>query len=427
MPYPTQPTAGAGTPRPRWRWGAAALAATLATLAATAVAAEPASAVAAHVHAHGPGRGGHAHAAPGLDSAQAQDPRVERMRRDPRRLGLLDAGEAALRRGDSAAALEAFEGASSLMHAADSELGLVRAALQAGRYREAMAFCAHTADAHPESFAAAALYGVLLAAGGQPEAARKALGRVRELAPGDAVLKQAQALVEAGFGVPAPALLQPPHRMAPHPVMEGGQAAPPAAAAVRGGAVLLADGRHALAPLKLVQGAGALWVRNGLGRTVAARVERRDVAGGVAMLALAPGLDAGGLEYAAGSPRAGRPGFAVAQAPQAASALPAWPWLFRGFVGRVAARDGSQELGIDVPPAADGVLLMDAEGRVAGMGVRGAQGGLRVVPVAGFAGRSLSVADAVQGGVLPATQPGPAMDEVYERSLRIGLQLIAAR
>jgi tetratricopeptide (TPR) repeat protein len=357
-----------------------------------------------------------------LSAAMAvTDPRVARALRDPQRLAWLAEGEVALQRGDTDAALQAFERAAGLLHAADSELGLVRAALQAGRYREALAFCAHTAGAHRESPGAAALYALLLAVAGQGAFAQQTLVQARERLPSDGLLGEAQALVSAGFGVPTQALLQPPHRLAPQTLLTEGQPQLPSEAAVRGGAVLLGDGHHALAPLRLLEGARTLWLRDGLGHTVAARRLRNDPAAGVALLALDAGLAPPGLAYAAAPLRAGRSGFAVAQVPQLGQAHPAWPWLFRGFIGQVSARDGRQALGIDVPPMADGVLVLDAEGRVAGIGLLGPRG-MQLEPAARWQESNAPATDSA--AVSPATTL-PA-DAVYERALRVALQLIAA-
>ena len=48
--------------------------------------------------------------------------------------------------------------AAAMQHAGAIETGLVRAALQAGDYRQALALCAHTAGAHADEPAAGALH-----------------------------------------------------------------------------------------------------------------------------------------------------------------------------------------------------------------------------------------------------------------------------
>src|SRR5262245_62620692 len=70
------------------------------------------------------------------------------------RSDLLRTGEAALARGDSAKALEAFERAAAMLHAADAEMSLVRVYMQNGAYRRAAALAAHAAGAHREEPAA---------------------------------------------------------------------------------------------------------------------------------------------------------------------------------------------------------------------------------------------------------------------------------
>ena len=53
------------------------------------------------------------------------------------------------------------------MHAADTEIALVRGHMQAGDYRRALAFGAHTAGAHLDVVGGSLLYVWLLHAGGQ--------------------------------------------------------------------------------------------------------------------------------------------------------------------------------------------------------------------------------------------------------------------
>ncbi len=82
-------------------------------------------------------------------------------------------GEEALARGDVQHALAAFDRAESMRHAADTEMSLVRAHMQAGEYRRALAFAAHMAGAHRDVSASAVLYARLLTIGGQGVAARR--------------------------------------------------------------------------------------------------------------------------------------------------------------------------------------------------------------------------------------------------------------
>ena len=87
-----------------------------------------------------------------------------------------------------------------MLHAADAELGLIRAAMQDGQYRRALAFCAHTAGEHTDDADGGALYAWLLRIGGQERARRaQVLADTRAHAPDDAVA----AAVEAAFAADA--------------------------------------------------------------------------------------------------------------------------------------------------------------------------------------------------------------------------------
>ena len=118
----------------------------------------------------------------------------------PQRLALLARAQAELERGDANQALDDFERAAMMLHASDAELGLIRAAMQDGQYRRALAFCAHTAGEHTDDAEGGALYAWLLRIGGQGELAARVLAQTREQAPGDPLA----AAVERAFATSPP-------------------------------------------------------------------------------------------------------------------------------------------------------------------------------------------------------------------------------
>jgi len=347
----------------------------------------------------------------------------------PTRTQLLHDGESALARGDTASATASFERAAAMLHAADTEMALVRAAMQAGAYRQALAFCAHTAGAHHEAADASALYAWLLQAGGQGAYAARVLEEARLLAPDDEVLGEAARQLRSPVPRTTPSLLRLPHRIAPRAVMLGAQALIDADAVTAGSGVLVDAGRHALVPLASAAQAKGLWLRNGLGETTRAEIEQADETLGLALLRLAvpldPGQAAAALEMSARDPFPGSPGFVVEfhAGPQPD---PAWPWLQLGFLGSPQGTGGARRLGIALPAGEPrGGPVFDAAGRLAGIVVTGGDGADRWLPpslLRSALGERIGVAAAAPD---PAARLQP--DEVYERSLRIALQLITTR
>ena len=67
------------------------------------------------------------------------------------RAAVLRSAEAALARGEPTQAVNAFDRAALMLHSADAEMSLVRAYLQAGEYRRALAFCAPTGPGRTSS------------------------------------------------------------------------------------------------------------------------------------------------------------------------------------------------------------------------------------------------------------------------------------
>lgn len=358
-------------------------------------------------------------------AAAVMDPRVADDPAMVERAAILRSAEAALAHGDSAQAVIDFDRAAMMLHAADTEMGLVRAYLQAGEYRRALAFCAHTAGAHLDSAPASALYAWLLRVGGQGVFAQRVLDAARARAPADAVLGAVAAEFQRSSPIARGVLLDTPHRMAPHDTGVPGQAVPTAASRVVSGAVLIDRGRRALVPRAALPADGAepLWLRNGLGHTTPARLDpsgQPAAALGVAVLLLSVPLEPPqALALAPRDPFAGSSGVVVAYA-ATDDAEAAWPWLHQGFFGGHDGQAGLRRLGIEVPPGLPGGAVFDAAGRLAGITLPGASD--RMLPVSlwkAWAGATEEVAAS-------PSSPIPA-DEAYERALRVGLQLIAGR
>ena len=313
------------------------------------------------------------------------------------RSGLLSAAETALAQGDTATAIAALDRAALMAHSADTEIGLVCAYMQQGDYRRALAFAAHTAGAHRDAPAAAELYARLLTVGGQGAFAKRVLA---DAPPHDL-----------------------PQPLAPYGVMLQASTVPPKGAHVIASGVLLADGQHALLPLAAgIDEHSALWLRDGLGRTVEARIERRVDALGLGVARLGSPLAGARLVAAALDPFAGSPGYVVGFT-ASNDAAPAWPQLHPGFVGAVVpAAPNTRRLGIDVPPALHGAPLFDAAGRWSGIALKGVDD-LHALLTIQRLRDELGEALIPSGDSSAATRMAP--DEVYERGLRIALQVIA--
>jgi tetratricopeptide (TPR) repeat protein len=343
----------------------------------------------------------------------------------------LATGEAALAVGDAIAAHEAFQRAAQLAHAADTECSIVRALMQAGRYRQALAFAAHAALAHRDLPAGSSLYAWLLHAGAQTRQAEQQLAEALARAPDDAVLRAARAQLATPWPRAEGALLAAPLRVAPYahgtPVSDSAQ--------VRGSALLGDAGRVAYVPTTTLPAPPAtLHVRNGLGATVAASLD--DATGGAPNALRALGVSRLRLSSPLPLPPAA---LAAMREPFAGSAVTcaefargddagaAWPLLRQGFLGRASAA-GGRTLGIERPPSPGGGPVFDASGRLAGMSLARdgrTDGWVALASVA-------AMADAQEGLAPPAAAAGPAtraatsLDETYESALYLTLQLIVS-
>lgn len=277
------------------------------------------------------------------------------------REALVQRAAGALARGDAAAALRDYETAAAQEHGADIELGIVRSLMAAGQYRRALAFAAHTAQAHPDAPDGARLYAQLLEAGGHARLA---------------------------------AQLRPPGTP------------PSAAAAPLATGVLIDAGRHALLPLHALHGASTIELCDGHGRPLTAQLVQHNEALGLALLRLAsPPADAPRLAWAPRDAFAGSPALAIAAAP-----LP-WPRMHSGFVG-------SNDLGIALDGDAAGGAVFDSAGRAIGIALAVDGGAGRL---AGAQALRAWLGDLL-GDAADMHAPALAHDAIYENALRATLQ-----
>ena len=312
--------------------------------------------------------------------------------------------------------------------------------MQAGHYRRALAFAAHTSGAHAEQTAGAALYAWLLAVGGQGAFAQRLLGEVAHRLPGDRLIQDLRQRLQ-----PASALATGPGRSAAaatrrictggHEVFAhtsakdgpSGEGVPrmPAPARVVASGLLIQQGQRAIAPVEaLARRIAGLGCAMGWGETVSAQMSNNALKTSViAMLALdSPLSDAPALTAPAADAFPGSQAHVVAYVEPTRPA-PAWPWLHSGFLGPVDVGTGVRRLGVELPTGHRGGPVFDASGRLVGMALAQAGRADRLLPVSALH-KKLGAALGTQTS--PPAAPRMAMDEVYERALRLTLQVIAA-
>jgi len=340
--------------------------------------------------------------------------------RMPQRAALLARAQAELERGDAGPALDDFERAAMMLHAADAELGLIRAAMQDGQYRRALAFCAHTAGEHTDDAQGGALYAWLLRVGGQPAQASRTLADVRTHAPEDPLAAAVdRALASSQPPIATGTLLQPPQRMAPWQVMLEAQPAPPASARFASNAVLVDDGAAALVPRSALPwpAPARVWVRNGLGQATAATLDAGDAAlssRGLARLLLQARMPVGASTAStARAPFAGSPGYVLQFGTGDA---PAWPLLTQGFLGGLVRGTDLRKLGFEGSP---GAAVLDARGALVGITLASVDGDVTWLPLA-----SSAPLQAPSPSPSPAGLALAAPDQAYEAGLRRALQVL---
>jgi hypothetical protein len=351
----------------------------------------------------------------------------------------LHQGEAALMRGDAEAAMQAFEQAGALGHDPAIELGLVRAAMQAGRYRQALGFAAHTAGEHARDAACLTTYLWLLRLGGQHDFARQLWLPASQLdwqASDQQVLRALQDAWASDWPQATGALRRQPLRLAPY---AHGTALPADARVVATGTLV----RDAQGLQRVIVPASVLahgprqrwWVRNGRGLTLNARLDAVDAEGLLGALQCDEAMP-DGASLAPRNAFPGSPAYAFAHAvdelrsdipatdAEAPQAPAAWPSMTMGFAGQPHPQGGSW-LGVDLHARRNplGGPVLDAQGRLTGVSI-GAQGDEpgRLVPASTLLQRGWASTPPEAG------QAGPrlASDEMYERGLASTVQIIRA-
>ncbi len=315
---------------------------------------------------------------------------------------LIAEGETALSRLDAEAAERAFERAGSMAHEADAELGLVRTYMQAGEYRRALAFVAHTSGAHIDEPAGAALQSWLLYIGGQRQPAKRFLAEALARRPDDRILEEARHQLDSGSPVAQGILLHAPSRFAPY-------GRTPPRGRVSGTGWLFGDGRRALVPIEAMRGSSFAWVRNAKGELSRGVVTKRDSRSGVVELRLDTRFALSSAPTSAPrDPFAGAVGYAIEYTEGASE--PAWPILRAGFFGAAS-------LDFDDRPVGRSSVVFDAAGRFAGIALRKGKNE-QVVTVSRLGLFLEAPTTSSPSAVMPA-------DEIYERSLSNVIQVIA--
>lgn len=363
---------------------------------------------------------------------------AERLRRASARRALLDEAEALLAQGHAGLALETFERAALLLHAADTELGIVRAHMGLGDYRRALSFGAHAAGAHRDLPAGMALYAWLLHLGGQAVVAKRLLDAAFEAHPDSAPIAQARERLSSPWPQPGPAMLQGPWRTAPFAHAQGaawtteGCRGDAPGGLVVGTATLMPAGDAAWVPSALLPaGPATLCLRDGLGRTVPATTDGPGPMPLLTRLRLSVPLGPAPQTLSLREPFAGSPGSMVEYAPDATGAA-AWPLTRQGFFMGQPGTGSLRRLGLDAPVGPRGGPVFDRAGHLAGIAVTDDDGRALLVAAAALPGMAARSPGFAQPSGMPAASPAvqgatplmAGLDLGYERALRIALQLI---
>ena len=292
----------------------------------------------------------------------------------------------------------------------------MRAYLQAGEYRRALAFVAHTAVAHQNDPTGSALYAWLLNAMGQTLQSRRVLVEAIERMPNDALLQQVRKQLSSPAPTATPLLLRPPLRLAPYSGVLAKNAR------VVGQGVLIDEGAGALVDAAGFRRGARCWVRNALGQVSRVTMERRLEGADFGIVRLERRtLGTSSTRIASRPPFPGSVGHLV-NFPAVHQLQLQWPLMHSGFVGSVRG-DQSRTLGIEPPFRSVGGPLFDATGALTGLSFVDRAGRQSMFACSG----NLSSHPDSRGPV-PETRTATALsaDAIYERALALVVQVLVA-
>lgn len=333
------------------------------------------------------------------------------------RTQLLKRGEEALSASRINEAWLAFERASNMKHAVDAETALVRTFMQAGQYRRAVNFAAHTSGVHAGDPSGVGLYGWLLHVGGQRAAAERLLAEASTRLPAQRFLGEVNAAIRTHAAFPEQDQATATVRL--YPYTDSGSALQKAI--VAGTAVLIDQGRHAIVPTRSLANVKTVWLRNGTGQTRKASVKKQIRANGLTLLALQEPLPlAHGPLLAPSDPFPGSVGY-VAEYATNAKPTPAWPVLHVGFLGLPMDNSADRALGVDMPAGPRGGAVFDSMGRLAGIAVKGPGGSDQVVIISRMREHLKQWLPASTGNVDASK---PSAEQIYETALQTTLQVL---
>jgi tetratricopeptide (TPR) repeat protein len=281
------------------------------------------------------------------------------------RTQLLQRAEGALQLGDAALAINLLEQAELLAHSADTEMGLVRAQMQAGQYQKALSFAAHAAGAHPDEPGGALLYAWLLKVGGQQLEVIKLIESAKQRWPNNSLVDQVQRQLKLTAPVANKAMLAGAGRLAPY----GSPKDLIANQAVIGSGLLIAGGQRVLIAWPSISryALGAhLWVRTSLGVYSKASIEQQFDDIQIAVLKLdAPIKTEPNLPVCKSDPFGGSIAHAL-DFSRTQSAVWAWPVLSSGFMGLPI--EGTPFRSLDIGQSAgQGGIVLDQYGSFCGI------------------------------------------------------------
>ncbi|HAJ71186.1 MAG TPA: hypothetical protein DCO68_03820, partial [Methylophilaceae bacterium] len=318
-----------------------------------------------------------------------------------------------LQHGQISQARSLLEQTANTLHSESIETALILTHMQNGEYTHALSAAAHTQAEHVDIADTCLLYAWLLSIGGQTTFANTLLQENFARFPEHQSLKTMQSLLQGGTWNAAQlpkseiAKFQPelvnPEKNYLH-------------ASIIGSATLL-DTTHAVMPYTLLN-TKKIWLRNGLGITVAAGIEKTFPAQNIALLKLAsPIAIVKPLNQADAPPKLGTLAYIVGYVTTNQADQAYWPILKTDIIGMP---NTAQHWKLHVRQFHSGTPVWNGSGALIGITVKSDNGSTEILPIQ-------HIASAIDLNTESAnhSQAHVSMQDIYEQALSTSLQVIA--
>lgn len=330
---------------------------------------------------------------------------------------VLQRTEAYLKAGEIEQARNLLDQTAGTLHSDAIEIAQVLTLMQGGEYTHALSAAAHTYAEHAEEADTALLYAWLLSIGGQVRVAHEVLQTNLERFPEHQSLRTMQSVLQSAQWDVSQLDVTGYLRLRPVLVESASKSEH---VLLLNGATLL-DELHAVTPFTPSLATKKLWLRNGLGITVGAKLVKVLPEHHVAILQLEKPMPIAHRMVVANKPTSlGNLAYVIGYFTATKSDMAQWPILRADFTGMPAVSDDAGKWLLHIHSVMAGAPVFNPSGELMGISLN-TDNSSQLLPI----NEVVKLISQGQEETAQPTKANPSMSELYEFALTTSLQLLA--